>query len=115
MTSDDATPPRRTSTATLLSAVVLGPPVLVLLVVLPVFRAIQGVGVPAGSLEGVDMTPFAIRDEVVFWGSGLLLTLLVLAVARRGSTRRSRVALSLAGLAATLASLVMFLALTFAG
>lgn len=98
----------------LLLAVIGGPPLLVLGLLLPVFRRIQAVGMPAGPLEGIDMTPFARRDDIFFWASGLVLVLFVAALARRARTRASRGAVLLVGIVSAAGSLIMFLALTFA-
>ena len=94
---------------------ILGPPLLTVALLVPAFRVIQDIGMPRGELTGIDLTPFAVRDQVVFWCSGLLFMLLTLMVARRAPNPRTRIALSIAGIVATIGSMLIFLSLTFAG
>ena len=115
MSRKEPAPVRRPSTSILWLAVIAGPPLVTVALLVPAFRVIQDIGRPRGDLTGIDLTPFAVRDQVVFWASGLLVMLLTLMVARRAPTRRTRVALSLAGVVATIASMFIFLSLTFAG
>ena len=106
---------KSTPTPLLWLAVLLGPPLVTVALLVPAFRVIQDIGMPRGELTGIDLTPFAVRDQVVFWCSGLLLMLLTLMVARRAPNPRTRIALSIAGIVATIGSMLIFLSLTFAG
>jgi len=62
----------------------IAPPTLGVIFV-PVFRAIQQIGFPQGSLEGIDLTRFAERDTLVLrlCGAGLLACALGLSVRAR--------------------------------
>jgi hypothetical protein len=82
----------------LLGAVLAGPPTLAAIFV-DLFHWIQRTFDPAGSLEAIDMTPYARRDEAMVVGFGLLLLALVGACAWQARSMSDRVAVLLAGLA----------------
>jgi hypothetical protein len=74
-------------------------------VFLPVFRLVQAHGLPPGSLEGIDLTPFARRDEHMMLAFGAILLLFVFAVCAGAKSGRHRF---LVGVAATAAAFVSY-------
>ena len=93
---------------------VLVPPVLAAIFV-PIFRQVQSSGRPHGSLQGIDLTPFAQRDERMLFAFACILFLFVIVVGIGVRAWRRRLAIMLvAGTVALLAYAAVFVAL-FAG
>jgi hypothetical protein len=99
------------TTRALFVTVVVAPPVMGMVFV-PIFRSVQAWGLPSGSLESVDLTPFARRDELMMGGFALALLTLVVTMGFRARTWRSRaIMLVVGGVAAVGTYLAVFVSL----
>ena len=92
---------------------IVGPPLLGTIFI-PVFQAIQEIGRPKGTLEGVDLTSFAERDALVIKVFAIALLVFAIFVAATARTWPGRVAYlfvtSLAGLVTMVIVLVNLMA-----
>jgi len=77
------------STRALFAIAVSTPPVLGVIFV-PLFLWVQSLGRPSGSLQGLDLTPFAQRDQLMMRSFALTLLVFVLAVGLPATTWRNR-------------------------
>jgi Ca2+/Na+ antiporter len=79
---------------------------------LPIFHQVQSSGLPAGSLEGIDLTPFAQRDERMMLLFACILFLFIIAVGIGVRPWRRRLTIMLvASAAAFIAYAAVFVAL----
>jgi hypothetical protein len=101
--------PRRLIVAAIVAPLVLGA------AFVPVFRWLQTRSEPAGSLQGVDMAPFAERDALLIRCFAFALVLVAMGIASAGSSWRTRAALMVAGAAAAVASYWAVFASLYAG
>jgi hypothetical protein len=102
------------STRGLLTVAIAAPPVLSALF-LPIFHRVHRWNLPTGSLEGIDLTPFARRDELMMQGLAVTLAVVVIAVAVFATSRRSRLIVLFAGAVAAVVSWVAVFAALLAG
>ena len=104
----------RRSTRGLVTVAITAPPILGALF-LPIFNVVQRSNYPTGSLEGVDLTPFARRDELMMQGFAIALVVVVLAVAIFATTWRSRLIVLFAGAVAAVITWMAVFASLLAG
>jgi len=90
------------------------PPILSALFV-PIFHSVQAYGLPAGSLEGIDLTPYAQRDERMLVAFACLLILLVGVAGLGARSGRDRLIVLVAGGIAATASYVAVIVSLIAG
>lgn len=109
----DTTEPAPSILARATTALVV-PPILGALF-LPIFRAVQGQGFPTGSLEGIDLTPFAERDERMMLAFAAVLVLFAFGVCIGARSWRHRIMVGLVAIAAAAVSYVAVFAALFAG
>jgi hypothetical protein len=102
------------STRGLVTIAIAAPAVLSALF-LPIFHTVQRWGFPAGSLEGVDLTPFARRDELMIQGLAATLVIVVIAIGVFATSWRSRLIVFVAGAVAAVVSWVAVFATLLAG
>ena len=82
---------------------------------LPIFRTVQRWNYPTGSLEGIDLTPFSRRDEVMVQGLAVTLVVVVIAVGIFATSWRSRLIVLFSGAVAAVVSWVAVFAALLAG
>lgn len=82
---------------------------------LPVFRSVQSQGRPTGSLEGIDLTPFADRDLRMMMYFACVLGLCVVVMGIGARSWRHRLVVILVGAVAAFASYVAVFAALLAG
>ncbi len=98
----------------LLAIAITTPPVLGAIFV-PVFRWVQSWGLPAGSLQGLDLTSFAQRDEWMMRSFGWVLFIFVMAMGLPATSWRNRLVIIAAGGVAALVSYAAVFASLLAG
>jgi hypothetical protein len=81
----------------------------------PVFRWVQSWHYPTGSLQGVDLTPFARRDELMLRSFAWALFILVMAVGLLATSWRGRFVIVCAGAVAAVVSYVVVFGSLLAG
>lgn len=81
----------------------------------PIFHMVQSSGLPAGSLEGIDLTPFAQRDEMMLFLFACALFLFVIAVGVGVRPWRRRLTIMFAASAVALLAYAAVFAALFAG
>src|SRR3954469_3367352 len=107
--------PGRLRHAGVLSAAAVVVPMLLIVLFVPLFHYVQGIGVPEGSLQGIDMTRFAIRDRRMIDAFNVLVLAVAAAIGAAASSWRARIIVWVIGaVAAYCASLLVF-AMLFAG
>jgi hypothetical protein len=111
--SDVEDDPKR-STSGLLTIAVAAPAVLSALF-LPIFHQVHRWNYPTGSLEGVDLTPFARRDELMLQGLTVALAVIVITTGIFATSWRSRLIVLFAGTVAAAVSWVAVFAALLAG
>jgi len=82
---------------------------------LPIFHTVQRWNYPTGSIEGIDLTPFARRDELMMQGLAVALAVLVIAAGVFATSWRSRLIVLSAGAVAAVISWVAVFASLLAG
>ena len=82
---------------------------------MPIFHTVQRWGFPTGSLEGIDLSPFARRDELMIQGLAATLVVVVIAVGVFATSWRSRLIVLFAGALAAVISWVAVFASLLAG
>ena len=82
---------------------------------IPIFRSVQSQGRPAGSLEGIDLTPFAERDERMLLYFACILALFVIGIGFGTLSLGRRIAVILVAAVAGFASFVAVFASLFVG
>jgi hypothetical protein len=109
-----ATEDTKSSTRGLVTIAVAAPAVLSALFLL-VFHQVQGWNRPNGNLDGIDLTPFARRDELMIQGLAALLVVVVIAVGIFAESWRSRLIVLFVGTVAAVVSWVAVFATLLAG
>ena len=102
------------STRGLVTIAVAAPAVLSALF-LPIFHQVHRWNYSTGNLEGVDLTPFARRDELMLQGLAAALVVVVIAVGVFATSWRSRLIVLFAGAVAAVVSWVAVFATLLAG
>lgn len=104
----------RRSTRALLTIAVAAPLALGLAFV-PIFRLVQSWNRPTGSVQDIDMTSFARRDELMFSSFEVALVATVIVAGFLATSWRSRLIVIAAGAAAAFLSYLAVFASLFAG
>ena len=79
-----------------LLAVAISTPLVLSVMFVPLFLWVQAQGRPSGSLQGLDLTPFAQRDQLMMRSFAFTLLIFVLAVGLCATTWRSRLGIVVA-------------------
>ena len=85
------------------------------MVFVPIFLRVQTIGVPTGSLEGIDLTPFAQRDMRMMWAFAGVLLVYVIGIGMGARSWRLRLAVMLTGVVVALLSFGAVFASLLAG